>query len=466
LLAALALTHLLLAAPACGPLGPDEALALAARNGDEVAIRNAELAAAEADLHIAQAARFFPIASATVLGGLSPEAHSRGPLRDANGVPVPGTEILNPNTTNRSLRGLSPFVRTDVNVIQPLYTWGRLDAAHDAATAGVKAREKLVSDKLSEVRVRIAQLFWGETLARRLLAIAADVEKNLAQVDQKLDELLKEGEESVKPADRYRLDVYKATLRKRKADAQKGLELAHGGLAATLGLAPEALTLRDVGGLPLVPGDAPDLARARDEAKRQRPDVAALDQAIAARGAEARAARGAMLPQVFAAGTFSWAIASNRDTQLNPWINDEFNHLGGGVALGLRQDLAIPLLLSQAEKARAEGETLRRQREGLGHLVEQQVEAAVAEVQAARERLSAASAAVSSARSWFRSAGLDFEAGVGEPKDLLDAYAAYIEVQVDQQQSAYDLVVARAKLDQAAGEVPRVGPNPCGPGTP
>jgi outer membrane protein TolC len=173
-----------------------------------------------------------------------------------------------------------------------------------------------------------------------------------------------------------------------------------------------------------------------------------------------------MLPQVFAAGTFSWAIASNRDTQLNPWINDEFNHLGGGVALGLRQDLAIPLLLSQAEKARAEGETLRRQREGLGHLVEQQVEAAVAEVQAARERLSAASAAVSSARSWFRSAGLDFEAGVGEPKDLLDAYAAYIEVQVDQQQSAYDLVVARAKLDQAAGEVPRVGPNPCGPGTP
>jgi len=455
-----------LAAPVCGPLDPDGALALAAANGDEIAIKNAELAAARADLAIAQGARLLPSATATLITGLVPEARSRGPLsvRDASGAvigTVPGSDILNPTASNRSLQGLEPFIRTDVSVVQPLYTWGRLDAARDAATAGVRAREKLVTDKLSELRVRVAQLFWGETLARRLLALAADVEKNLAQVDEKLNELLKAGEESVKPADRYRLDVYKATLRKRKSDAQKGLDIAHSGLAATVGLAPQALVLRDLGGLPLVPGDAPDLAQAHDRAERQRPDVAALDQAIAARSAEARAAEGAMRPQIFAAGTFSWAYAPNRTPQFNPWINDEFNHLGGGLALGLRQDLAFPLLQSQLAKARAEGETLRRQRDGLAHLVGQQVEAAVAEVQAARERMGAATAAVSSARSWFRSAGLDFEAGVGEPKDLLDAYAAFIEVQVDQQQAAYDLVVARAKLDQATGDVPRVGPNPC-----
>jgi outer membrane protein len=446
LTAALTFLLLTLAGPACGPLDADGALALASRNADEMAIKRAELAAAEADLAIARAARFFPSATVTALTSYVPAAH--GDVLDA--TPKSG----------RTLADLGPFVRVDVNVIQPLFTWGRLDAASAAATAGVKARENLVTDKLSELRVRIAQLYWGETLARRLLGIASDVEKNLAQVNDKLEELLKSGDESVKPADRYRLEVYKGTLRKRKAEAQKGVDLAHGGLAATVGLAPEALTLRQAT-LPLDPGAAPDAASVRAEAERRRPDVAALDLAISARGAEARAAAAAMKPQLFLGGTFGFAYAPNRTPQLNPFVVDQFNHLGGGVAIGVNQDLAFPLLTAQARKAQAEGETLRRQREGLSRLVAQQVDQALAEVASARERLSAAIAAFGSGRAWFRSAGLDFEAGVGEPKDVLEAYAAFVELQVDQQQAAYDLVVARAKLDQASGVVPHVGADPC-----
>ena len=447
---AFALLHLALAAPVCGPLDVEGALAVAAQGADEIAIRKAELAAAEADLALARAARLLPIGTLTALTGLVPEAH--GDFRNPE-----------PQATNRSLRGLGPYIRTDLSIAQPIFTWGQLDAARDAATSGVRAREELVTDKLSELRVRIAQLFWGETLARRLLAIAADVEQNLAQVDEKLEELLASGEASVKPADRYRLDVYKADLRKRKAEAQRGLDVAHGGLAATLGLPPAALTLREVA-LPLDPGEVPDVARERERAGRQRPDVAALEFGIAARDGEVRAAEAALKPQVFVGGMFSFAYAPNRTPQLNPWINDEFNHVAGGVALGLRQDLALPLLRARAEKARAERETLRRQREGLGRLVAQQVGEAVAQVQAARERLLAATSAVRSGKAWFRSEGLDFEAGVGEPKDLLDAYAAYVQLQVDQLQAAYDLVVARARLAQAAGDPPRAGPSPCAAG--
>jgi outer membrane protein TolC len=443
---ALPLSYLLLAAPVCGPLDLEGAVALAARNADEVAIRRAELAAAEADLAIARAARVLPIGSATLLVGPVPEA--RGTFLN----PEPGA-------SNRNLRGLGPFVRTDVQVVQPIFTWGRLDAARDAATAGVHAREILVSDKVAELRARVVQLFWGEALARRLLGIADDVEKALAEVNQKLDELLKSGDASVKPADRYRLDVYKATLRKREAEARRGLDVAHAGLAATLGLTPSALALAEAQ-LSVDAGEAPDLARAQQEAERRRFDLKALDQAIAARDGEVRAAEAALKPQIFVAGTFSFAYAPNRTPQFNPWINDDFNHVAGGIALGLRQDLAFPLLTAQAGKAQAELTSLRRQRDGLARLVAQQVEAAVADVQYARERLQAATSALGSGKSWFRSAGLDFEAGVGEPKDLLEAYAGYVELQVDQQQAAYDLTVARAKLDQLTGAAPKIGEAP------
>ena len=438
---------LVVAAPTCGPLDAAGALAVALAQADEVAIRKADVLAARADAALARAARFFPVATATALTGLVPEAR--------------GT-VIAPLTSDRSLAGLGPFMRIDVDIVQPLFTWGRLNAARDAAAAGVKARERLVEDKVAELGVRVTQLFWGETLARRLLGLAADVEGNLAKVEAKLGELLEEGDESVKPADRYRLEVYKAGLRKRKAEARRGLDLAHAGLAATMALPAAEVSLREVP-IPSEPGELPEVARELERAERLRPDVAALDLAITARENEVRAAEGAMKPQLFLGGNFSFAYAPNRTPQFNPWVSDAFNHVGGGMALGLRQDLAFPMLVANAEKARAQGEALRRQRDGLSHLVAQQVEAAVAEVEAARERLLAVTSAAGSGKAWLRSAGLDFEAGVGEPKDLLEAYAAYVELQVDQQQAAYDLVVARAKLEQAGGVVPPVGRNPCPP---
>ncbi|HZZ83780.1 MAG TPA: TolC family protein [Anaeromyxobacteraceae bacterium] len=444
----LSLSLLLGAAPICGPIDLDGALALAGRNGDEVAIRRAELRAAEADQALARAARIIPSATLTFLTGPVPEAK--------------GT-ILEPKTsTNRTLSGLGPFFRSELQVVQPLYTWGRLDAARDAADAGVKARGLLVTDKLAELQLRVVQLWWGEATARKLLAIADDVEKNLGEVDKRLAEALESGDGSVKQADRYRLDLYKAQLRKRRAEASRGLALAHDGLAATTALLPEELQLKDAP-LPLEPGEAPALEQARAAAVEHRPDLAALDEAIAAKDAELVAVSGSMKPQLFLAGSFTFAYAPNRSPQFNPWAYDPFNTVGGGVALGIRQDLAFPLLLAQAGKARAERETLRRQRDGLARLVTVQVESAVADVVQARERLAAARAALGSGKSWFRSAGLDFEAGVAEPKELLDAYAGYVETQVEQAQAAYDLLLARARLDQATGAPPRKGSDPCPP---
>ena len=436
---ALPLLTVVLAVPVCGPLDLEGAIAVATANADEVSIQRAEVLAAESDLAIAQAARILPSASATLVTGPVPEARGN---------------ILESRQTNRSLTGLGPFVRIDADVVQPIYTWGRLDAARDAAKAGVEARKSQLTGKIAELQVRVAQLFWGEAVARRLLAIASDVEKNLNDVSRKLEELLKKDDPSVKPADRFRLEMYRALLRTREADGRKALETAHSGLAATLGLGADQVTLQEVG-LPLDPGEVPDLAAARDRAERQRPDLRALDQALAAREAEVHAAEAAMLPQVFVGGTFSYAYAPNRDVQLNPWIDDTFNHLGVGVALGIKQDLAFPLLLSQAAKARAQRETLRRQRAGLARLVTVQVEAAVADVVAAREHLAASTSALAAGRSWFRSEMLNFGVGVTEPRDVLEGYGAYVQSQVDQQQAAYDLAVARVRLLQVTGVTPR-----------
>ncbi len=434
----LILAWLLAAGPQCGPLDLDTALALATENSDEVAIKRSELAAAEADLALARAARWLPGSSATLLAGPVPEAH--------------GT-VLDPRTSSRTLDGIGPFGRIDISLVQPLYTWGRFDAARDAATAGVEARGRLLQDATSQIQLRVIQLYWGTSLANRLLAIAADVEKSLAEVDQKIKAGLAEGSSGVAPSDRYKLDLYKALLRRRKADAVKGREVAQAALAATLAAPPERVVIPDVA-LPTPPTGAPDTPEAVSTAIRRRPDLLALDDAILAKTAEARAAHAAQLPQIFVGGTFAYSYAPNRDIQLNPWAGDWFNTLAFGLAFGLRQDLALPLLQAQSRKASAEVATLERQRAGLVRLVETQVGTAVSDVRDAAERLEASRESFRTSRSWFRSAEMDFAAGVAEAKDVLEAYGAYVESQVENATATYELIMARARLDQLTGATP------------
>ena len=50
---------------------------------------------------------------------------------------------------------------------------------------------------------------------------------------------------------------------------------------------------------------------------------------------------------------------------------------------------------------------------------------------------------------------------MGEAKDLIDAYGAYVESQVELSQATFELLLARARLDQVTGAVPKPGGPPC-----
>jgi outer membrane protein TolC len=432
---------LLLAPPVCGPIDLDAAMALSLEYSDELAIRRAEVALARSDLAIAQALRIVPNASATVIAGPTPEARGN---------------VVNSPDSSRSLDGLGPFGRIDVQVVQPLFTWGRLDAASEAATAGVEARTDMVRDTANLVQLRVVQLYWGAALARQLLVIAAEVKKSLATAGKRITESLEKADGTVLLSDRYRIDLFRAVLEAREADAQNGLDQARIGLAAIIGLEPQTLVLKDEP-LSETGGALPAEAAALAYAESQRPDLQALDSAIAARGAEVKAAEAEMLPQFFAGGFFTFGYAPNRDIQTNPWVRDDVNLLAGGVVVGFRQDLAFPMLVAKVRQARAARETLQRQRDGLARLIQVQVDGALAENAAARARHAAADAALGSGRALFRSSTLDFAGGLIEARTLIEAYGLYVESQVAAARALYDLIVARAKLYQVLGEPPRKG---------
>ena len=441
-----ALLALTIAAPTCGPLDLQTAQALALARSDEVAIKRSELAAAEADRGVATAIRFLPEFSANVPVGVVPGARLKPP-KDPNDI----TNIE--SGSNRGLTDLGAFFRIEVNALQPLFTWGRIQAANDAADSGARARKFLVDDAANAIRARVLQLVMGIRVTTRLLAIAADVQNALKDADARVQKSLKANDGEITPEDRYRIEIFRSQLNQRIADGERELRVRRVQLAATLALEPDRLQLRDEPLPDTAQVRAPEPTTAVTEAQQQRPDLKALDQGILAKESDVWASRAELLPQVGLVGQFAYSRAAGRDTISNPYVGDYFNALTIGAALGVKQNLSFWTVITRTNKKEAELDTLRKQRAGLARLIQVEVETAVAELAAAITKREAAAKAVAAGRSWFRSATLNFGVGVGDARDLIDAYRGYAEAQYGDAQATFDLLAAQSRLEQVTGRV-------------
>ncbi|HSP18931.1 MAG TPA: TolC family protein, partial [Myxococcaceae bacterium] len=276
----------------------------------------------------------------------------------------------------------------------------------------------------------------------------------LRDADVRVQKSLKSNDGEISPEDRYRIEIFRSQLTQRIADGDRTLRVARVGLAATLGMRPDQLQLRDDPLPDTSQVRPPDLAVALEEAIRQRPDLKALDAGILAKEADVRASRAELLPQVGLVGQFAYGVAPGRDIISNPYVGDYFNALSIGGALIIRQNLSFWTVITAANKKESELNTLRKQRAGAVRGIQVEVENAVAELSAAITKKEAAVKAVTAGRSWFRSATLNFGVGVGDSRDLIDAYRGYSEAQFGDAQATFDLLAARSRLNRVTGRMP------------
>ena len=342
----------------------------------------------------------------------------------------------------------------EVNALQPLWTWGRLQAASDAAAAGAQARGYLVDDTGNAIRTRVLQLVMGIRLTSRLLGIAADVQSALKEADARVQKSLKANDGEIAPEDRYRIEIFRSQLTQRVADGERALRVARVGLAATLAMEPTSSSSATT--------RCRTRRRSNHRISRSRcptrsgcgPNLKALDSGILAKEADVHASRAELFPQVGLVGQFAWSRASGRDIITNPYVGDYFNALTIGAALGIRQNLSFWTIITRTNKKEAELDTLRKQRTGAVRGIHVEVETAVADLNAAITKREASAKAVAAGRSWFRSATLNFGVGVADGRDLIDAYRGYAEAQYGDAQATFDLLAAQARLEQVTGRMP------------
>jgi outer membrane protein len=429
------------AAPA-GPKLTLEQVMSKALAGPKAMMAAGDLAVAESRVDEADAARM-PRFKATAFATISPK------IRCTN------DDCTKTEPQNFALDFSGVFGSAQLDITQPLYTFGKITHARSAARAGLDAQHALADEAAGDLAVDAARAYWGVKAARELAGMLDDGIDEIGKALESLEDRGGKGGKGKAEAsiqDRQRVAVLLAEAKVQRADAQQAESEALAGLRALTGV-PDA--------------DLDDDQLAALE--RKLPSRAVPDrrpQAIAAKtGAHAadelaEMAVSGYYPDLAIVASGVIAHATGVDDPPSAFANDPYNRSGAGAVLGLQWQLEPWTTAAKVAHARADAHKAHAQSELAARGARYDADNALAEAGHAHDKVAAAAEGEKAARTWLASVLQAQAIGAAESKDLADAYIAWFQMRARWAQAVFQWNVAVVRLDRSAGEFRAGGRRP------
>ncbi len=328
--------------------------------------------------------------------------------------------------------------------------------------------------RTQQVVTRVRDAFYEVLLGQEEVRLT---EKSLARVRESLDETTAmERAGMASSYDVLRLEVELANLAPSSRRARNRLAAARRSLAVELAVDPEA-ELEVVGELARIDledpnantpanrdvlafagvavGDETDVAPLVGRAVAQRSDMRQLEVQEDLRRTELRLEQVEYLPTVQAFGTYGLAAQQNGPVDFfgSAAQRGSSKQIGLSVSFPIFSGLSRDARIDQRRAALRQAETQTR---GAADRAEVEVRDLLDEALEARDRAAAQRLAVSQAQRGYEIASAQYREGLSGQLERTDAEVALRQSEFNYAQAVYDYLSARARLDQAAGEVPLV----------
>lgn len=443
LLVALAVLCLCGSVYAQGPAKPagsvytlDECISKAVAVSPEIAEARYDVAVYRAKKEQADGAAY-PQIEALALTGPSPEA------RREDISPVVQTDI------STKINGI--FGRADLQLIQPLYTFGKISSFREAAESGIKAAESGAAKKTSDIILRTKELYYGLVLAKDFRNLVLEVKDDLDHAVKNAQKQIDTGSPYADEMNLFKLRTYLGEANRNLNEADKNIAFARDALATSMGL-PRG-TVIDVADSslsvePRKPGGLQDLMTA---ATLYRAEFGQLKEGLKARQALIEAEKSGQYPMVFIGVKGVVSGATNRDNIKNPYISDEFFQNYGAAFLGARWTFDFGITKGRIKEAEAEYNKLVEKKRFADEAIPLQVRKAYLDYDEATKSIADTEIAVQSAKKWLVTAVANFDVGVGDAKDVGDAAAAYALSKANHLKSRYNQRMSYANIQYASG---------------
>ncbi|MCG8554768.1 MAG: TolC family protein [Proteobacteria bacterium] len=391
------------------------------------------IAAAEAKLAEAWVSPFFQL-NVTSLFSLVPNVSGHPLLSRDSQLP-----LSNP---------WGPMVQVGLQGAIPLWTFGKLGAAREAARAGVRASTHKRKQVLARLRSDVRRAYFGLQFALDTLQMIAEGRAKLESGVALLEQRLEQGDSDANVLDRYRLAAALSEVDARRSEARRLEQTSRAALTLLTGL--DEITVPDC---PLEPiaTEPKSLGWHLDMARTHRPDAGMLRTSVEAREAKLRAERAGYLPDLALTVQASRSHTPGVTNQTNPFVVDPANYNALGAGLAARWSLDLWGNHYRVERAsRQLAETRAQAQEALTG-ISLQIAAEREALLDARRRLAAWRRGHRDTRKWLVTVAQGYQIGTLQARDLVDSLRAYFTARFSHLQAIHDTNSSLARLEQAIG---------------
>jgi outer membrane protein TolC len=358
-----------------------------------------------------------------------------------------GSPIFSPDAQVPLSNPWQPVLGLQIEGIIPLWTFGKLGAARDAARAGIHAAEHDRAHVRSQLLYDVRRAYFALQLS---LDIQQMLSEGLPQIRAALDHLTEQlaaGDPDVTETDRYRLSAALAEVEGREAQARHLEQSSRAALMILTGVrhfdVPECpMALVDV--------ELEPVEFYVEHALADRPEVHMLEAATRAREAGLDFARAGFFPDIGLTYRFAISYAPGITDQTNPFIIDPANYMNIGAGLAMRWSLDIWGNAYRVDRAAAQLDDTRELAETARAGMELEVNEAYASAVEALRREEVFDRGRRDTRAWFISSAQGVEIGAAELDEMVDAVRAYFTARYSHLQAIHDADSSLANLERAS----------------
>lgn len=335
----------------------------------------------------------------------------------------------------------------------PVYTFGKLTAAKQAAAAGVRAGKAGIGRARQQVALEVRRAYYGWLLASSAIEVLEDGDSKIKSVEKKLTKMLDDLNENVTDRDLFKLRYYAARVKALLAQTRQGQVVTLAALRFLTGI-DDLGTKRQPA---LIDLEVPEFKEQKREvylerAVANRPELAMLQAGLEARRAAVEIEKSSFYPDFFVGGYFQGSWSWVQDFVENPLLNPGLTTYGGALMVGFRITFDIPQKLARLAEARAALSKTTARAAQAEQAVGLDIDRRLQDVRTAYQNRKIQKKGHRAAKAWMRANLMSYGVGISDTKDMLDSIAAYANSKIEMSKTNHDILVALDRLRAASGE--------------
>jgi len=346
--------------------------------------------------------------------------------------------------------GLSVWGGLTFSIVKPLATFGRLENYQEAAQNNILIKQQDVTLQRDEVALQVVKAYYGFLTARDSRLLLEDTRGRLDGALELVDGWLEEGSGEASLSDKYALQAGLGLIDNFVAEAHGLEQIAMAALKFLTGRDEEVIELADRRLQPL-PLPEQNLQEWINLARDNRVEFKQVEAGLTARRALVQATRADKKPIVYAGVAGSAAFAPERDRLDNPHIHDPFNHAGVSPVLGMRWQWEQGAQPARVVQAQAELDALVHKASFARLGIPFQVREQYYSLQAKHKSIGSMRESSRAARRWMIASYSDFEAGLEEADDIINALQVYVLAYAQYLRAVNDFNNLVSKLKSVSG---------------